>query len=354
MSKGESAPNDTPVSTEAERIAEEMALLIHPLSLLVAKTASTDDVGEVERFASLQRDAWYNLVLQGFSLRSTIARRHINDLKILALYSEPLVPVDRESSVESPIELNMVLKRGSSSHNADKHRQEISELLPASASEIVHLDYSETIFLKAVHLVESLRAMSGDSTRIMGYFVEPRLQGTKLGRCMRALAQNTIENTIRMVTDVNEASMTARSLADQLSSILQSCCHRSPRVQEIAYVCADRVIEQVPAVLCQRGSLFTLLDLMSVMWSSCLESETTEYEWESALSTKSGVTVTLSDDFAFRSYTLRTFHRRSKDWVMKAINNSPLDVKGLLQASVIPTHTGVVLLTAIDVFIKPH
>ena len=331
VAKGDTVQTEAVKRVEAEKVAEEMALLVHPLSVLVAKTASAENVDEVERFAFLQRDAWYNLVLHGFSPRSTIGKRHLHDLKVLARYSEPLVPVDRESSVESPIELNMVLKRGSSSHNTDRHRQELSELLPGLTDEISRLDHSETIFLKATHLVESLRAFSGDCTKIMGYFVEPRLQGTTLGHCVRAVAQNTIENSLRIVKDADDPSISALSLAHQLSTIFSSCCHRSPQVQEIAYACADKIIDQMPAVLCQRQSLFSLLDLMSVTWSGCLQSETTEYEWESQLSTTSGETVILSDDFGYRSYTLRTLHRRSKGWVMKAINNAPLDVKGLFQ-----------------------
>ena len=307
-------------------------MLIHPLSLLVAKTASAENIGDVERFPTLQRDAWYNLVLHGFSLQSTIGRRHLQDLKVLARYSEPLVPADRENAVESPIELNMVLKRGSSGHATDRQKKDMKELLPNCASEVGDLDYSELVFLKATHLVETLRALSGDCTKIMNYFVEPRLQGTALGKCVRSVATGTVQNSIRSVTDTREESTTATTLAEQLSTIFQSCCHRAARVQDIAYVCADKIVDQVPSVLCQRKALFTLLDLLTTMWFSCLQAETTEYEWESELDTPSGAAVILSDDFTFRNYTLRTFHRRAKEWMMKALNNAPLDLKGLLQA----------------------
>ena len=311
-----------------------MAVLIHPLSVLVSRTASSDSADEAERFPSLQRDAWYNLVLHGFGLRSTLGRRHIRDLEILAYYSEPLVPADRESAVESPIELNMILKRGSSSHQGvERLREEMAELLPSCGGDINRLDYSEVVFLKAAHLVETLRARASDCTQILVYFVEPRLQGSTLGRCMRAVASSTTEATIRQVFNIHEDSMTALSLGDQLSIMFQSCCHRSPRVQETAYLTADRIIEQIPSALCQKRPLFALLDLLTMMWSSCLEAETHEYEWQNSMSTSTGTKVALSDDFDLRNKTLRALHGRSKEWVLKALNTAPLDVKGLLQVS---------------------
>ena len=331
ISKGDIRQHYSEKAESLQDVTAEMAVLLHPLCLLVANTVQSEHAREVQKYATLQRDAWYNLVLHGYSLRSAIGRRHLEDLKILARYSEPLVPVDRESRLESPIELNMVLKRGSSNQSTSQHRSELLEYLPNCKAEIKDLDHSETVFLKAAHLVETLRSLSGDCTRVPAYFVEPRLQGTTLGVCVRAVALSAVDNAVRLVLNTNEQAMTTRVLAEQLSTLLQSCCHRVMNVQEIAYLCVDRMLERVPSTLCQKSSLFTLLDLLTAMWSSCLQAEIHEYEWASDFQTPSGVTITLSDDFAFRNLTLRTLHKRAKEWTMKALNIAPLDIKGLLQ-----------------------
>ena len=333
ISKGDVRPSYTEKAESLQSVTAEMAVLLPPLALLVAHTASSIHAKEVETYPSLQRDAWYNLVLHGFSFRSAIGRRHFADMKMLAKYSDPLVPMDRESRLESPIELNMVLKRGSSDQSTSQHKSELVEALPNCKNQIKELDHTETIFLKSAHLVETLRALSGDATKVPAYFVEPRLQGTILGDCMKAVAVNATEHAIRLVLNVEEQSMTSKTLAEQLASFLQSCCHRVPVVQQMAYTCVERIMDQAPSTLCQKTSLVALLDLLTTMWSSCLESEISEYEWQSTYVTPSGVSLTLSDDFAFRQYTLRTFHSRAKEWVMRAINIAPLDVKGLLQVS---------------------
>ncbi|KAL9052544.1 MAG: hypothetical protein Q9162_005348 [Coniocarpon cinnabarinum] len=331
ISKGDVRSTYSEKAESLQAVTAEMAVLLHPLALLVTKTAASDHAQDVNTYPSLQRDAWYNLVLHGFGFRSAIGRRHFNDLKMLARYSEPLVPVDRESRIESPIELNMVLKRGSSNQSTSQHKNELVEALPTCKTEIKDLNHSETIFLKAAHLVEVLRAHSGDATKVPTYFVEPLLQGTNLGKCMRTVAMIAAEHAVRLTLNVDETWMTSWALAEQLSHLLQSCCHRVPKVQEIAYACVDRIMDQAPSTLCQKTSLIALLDLLTMMWSSCLESETHEYEWHSEFHMPSGTSVTLSDDFSFRNYTLRMFHSRSKEWVMRAMNLAPLDVKGLLQ-----------------------
>jgi phosphatidylinositol 4-kinase len=115
-------------------------------------------------------------------------------------------------------------------------------------------------------------------------------------------------------------------LAQQLAAIFSGCCHRIARVQQAAITCADIVIRDVPSTLCQKSALFTLLELLSIMWSSCLEGETDEYGWTSTYaSKKSNISVELSDDYSFRRETLNNIYKRAVAWVKGVLDVAPLD-----------------------------
>jgi len=95
----------------------------------------------------------------------------------------------------------------------------------------------------------------------------------------------------------------------------------------------DRIVNVFPSVLCQKTALFALLELLTLMWRSCLDAETDEYEWRAQYVSKKGnVSIQLSDDVHYRQTTLANFHKRCRVWVSQAIDVAPLDTKGLLQA----------------------
>lgn len=265
-------------------------------------------------------------------MHSKLGKQHRKELQILAKYSTPLILDDRVDGMESDVDLNTVLRRGTSSQSTSEQRKDLAQILPRCEGEIRSLSYPELILLKAAHLVETLRASMGECSRLLTYFVDPQLKDTPLGHCMAAIAIDSIDVYVSNTLDGHKEFFSAPYAAQQLSLVFAACCHHVKQVQQVAYACADRIISQVPSALCQKSSLFTLLDLLTVMWISCLESDTDEYEWNPKyVLPKSTITVHLSDDYTFRRTTLRTIHSRAKAWVIRAINFAPLDVKGLLQ-----------------------
>jgi len=343
ISMGDSSHLENSRHPDIESTAEEMALLLQPLSLLISNNLSTQGVEDTEQFPALQRDAWYNTVVHGFSLQSSLGKKYLHDLGVLAFHSHALIAEERADKSESDIELNTVIRRGMNAENAAIQKKELAELLPQCSMDIRTLNYPELMFLKASHLVETLRALNGDCTKVLTYFVDPFFRNNALGRCMAAVALGAVDSyMIKTVTGRYEA-FSAPYAAQQLSSVLESCCHRVHRVQEVAYLCAERIISHVPSALCHRTSIFALLDLLTIMWRSCLEADTDEYEWQSTY-TLGTTRVQLGDNYDFRSYTLKNFHRHAQHWIMKAINLAPLDIKGLLQVSIVPgNYAGVVL-----------
>ncbi|CCU76309.1 phosphatidylinositol 3-kinase 3 [Blumeria hordei DH14] len=256
----------------------------------------------------------------------------MKELRLMAMHSKPLVAEQRGEQVESDIELNTVLRRGGSSEYETKQKRRLSSLLPSRVTEIRGLSYSKVIFLHAAYLVEILRAGTGDCTKALTYFLEPSMRKGDMSLTMESITSAVMDVYLNMTLAGTNSLFLAPCVSKQLASIFGDCCYRIDRVQQAAVNCADRIMRDVPSALCHRYSLFALLDLLTLMWISCLEAETDEYECKSSFtSSRNNITIELSDDFRLRRQTLDNLYKRAKTWVTNVINIAPLDVKGLLQ-----------------------
>ncbi|KAI9739596.1 MAG: phosphatidylinositol-4- kinase [Cirrosporium novae-zelandiae] len=334
IATGDIAETGSPEGDEVELAAKEIAQLLHPLAILTAR-GSDNDIAESDDdsdFNSLYRDAWYNIVVHGISLDSALGQRYRRELRILAYHSTPLIDEDWANHLESDVELNTILRRGMTPQHAMNHKKSLISLMPMRESEIRGLSYPKVIFLRAAYLVETLRAESGQCTKVLTYFLEPSLKNSEMGSCMMTIADSTMGLYLSKVISGQNLGFSAPYVAKQLSQIFALCCHRIEKVQQVAATSADRILRAVPSALCQRSSLFALLELLSIMWKSCLEADIEEYSWSSTFtSARAKISIELSDDYDFRRSTLDSFHKKARSWVMSVIDIAPLDIKGLLQ-----------------------
>lgn len=89
---------------------ETISDLIRPTAILASN--DTDHLPEFQdenAVLQVSRDAWFNLVVHGFTLDSASTRAHAEELQLLASWSMPLVDAQRVDMPESGIDLNMVL-----------------------------------------------------------------------------------------------------------------------------------------------------------------------------------------------------------------------------------------------------
>ncbi|TGJ81045.1 hypothetical protein E0Z10_g7721 [Xylaria hypoxylon] len=333
VSKGDIHQSNHMKESDIEFAAQEIGQLLQPLATLMAthdfaaELSSQDDDG----FA-LIRDAWFNIVVHGFTPTTARGKKYINELRYMAIHSPPLVAEQRGEQIESDIELNTVLRRANTSDREAKQKKSLSSLIPSKASHIRSLSYRKVIFLQAAYLVESLRADAGDCTKTLSYFLEPSMRKDDVRNVMEGIASAVIETYLDKTLDAKLSTFSAHYAASQLATIFCGCCHRIQRVQQAALYCADKIVREVPSALCQKSSLFALLELLSLMWLSCFQAETDLYDPQSVFTSKLGqVTVELSDDYTFRKTTLNNLYKQAKSWVSLAINLAPTDVKGLLQ-----------------------
>lgn len=337
VNKGDVADPDADRHKDLSFSPRDIAPLLKPLALLVSSqigahggTQSVVDYDDAT--LSLFRDAWFNIAVHGISLKSSTAQRHLKELRLLASHSPPLVAENRMESLESDVELNTVLRRGGAPQRVSEQKRTLISELAGRESEIKKLDYPRAVFLNAVLLVENLRASSGDCTKILGYFRDPALTTSEMVTCMNAVADKTVNCYLAQTLSGDYDDFSAPYLSKQLAGFLVACCHRIERVQSIAMLCADKIVRECPSALCEKHSLFALLEILTVMWSSCLQGELDEFEWKSSLISPMGiVTVELSDNYAFRKITLNRFLERARAWVTAVLNIAPLDIKGLLQ-----------------------
>lgn len=335
VSKGDAHEGENQRVADIELAAQEIGQLLRPLATLVQVNASPEleQALKIDGFANLQRDAWFNAVVHGFTLTSPLGRRYRTEMRILALYSQPLVPEDRLDQLEGDIELNTTLRRGKSPEHTKDHQKHLLEVLPSCEAEIRQLNHSEIVFLTAAYLVENLRASAGDCTRILTYFLDAKMKaGSTLGKCMFAITKTAIQTYLSKTHGGKLHSFSSPFVAQQLALFFSGACHRIQRVQQVAIDCADLIISQVPSALCQKSSLFALFELLSIMWTACLDQEIEEYEWRSTWkSVRGNVEVHLSDDYSFRRATLVELHKWAKKWMLFVLNIAPLDIKGLIQ-----------------------
>lgn len=332
ISKGDAHESDNTYQADVELAAREICQLLRPLTSLISAQTTQSELGKDENVARLYREAWYNIIIHDIMPDLRSGQKFSGELQTLAVQSVPLIAEDRADRFESEIELNTVLRRGMNAAHEAEQKRRLTSLLPRCESDINDLSYPRVMFLSASYLLETLRAAKGTCNRILTYFLDPSLNGTAMENCMAAIADEVLSVYLKKISNGHHHGNSALHTANELTLIFAGCCHRIPRVQQIATTCADRIISRLPSALCQKSSLFALLELLTIMWASCLEAEVDEYEWKSNFSsTRAGVSIELSDDYKLRRNTLNGFYKRARVWLVKVISIAPLDVKGLLQ-----------------------
>lgn len=332
ISKGDTHEGENSPEADIELAALEIAQLLKPLAALLSGCSDTIKDSWDDDMARLHREAWFNIVVHGITPGAGLGQQYTKELHILAMYSQPLISRDRAGQAESDIELNTILRRGMNGLHVAEQKKRLIALLPHCEGEIKALSYPKVIFLSAAYLVETLRADMSNCTNVLTYFLDPCFKNSEMGKCMASIADVVMDIYLHRTLGGRQADSSSPLVAKQLALVFTGCCHRILMVQQVSALCADRIISQMPSSLCQKSSLFALLELLSIMWTSCLEAEIDEYEWKSNFTSARGkVSVELSDDYEFRRRTLNAFYKRAKTWVTTVIAIAPLDVKGLLQ-----------------------
>ncbi|KAK9448292.1 uncharacterized protein V1518DRAFT_418558 [Limtongia smithiae] len=316
--------------------AEEISCLITPMAKLLptiqsGKPFKSDKVEMLTAF----RNAWFNMVVHGYWLGSKLSTDKRVDLEVIAWNSPPLIAEDSSDQFESVIDVNIILHLGASQHELNDQRQKSLLAFAASTSatiELRALSYPKQVFLSATVFLESLRASAGDCSKVQLYLIDPSLRSGELLRLMSGIMSEVMKRYLARVGQQPDVSTNVR-ISKQLRELLILCCHRIRSVASAAMSSTQRIIDAIPSALCNRESLFTLLELLTLLWESCIDEDVDQYSPRSVfVSAKANITLELSDSYAHRKAILKGLHEKAITWVQSAIDKTPLDVKGLLQS----------------------
>jgi phosphatidylinositol 4-kinase len=193
ISKGDAPETSHRHMRDTELAAQEIAQLLKPLAVLLSRNAKYTELSDMsDSIISLQRDAWFNIVVHGFDMLSDLGKQYREELKTLARFSQPLIAEERPSLSESDIELNTVLRRGKSPEHTVEQKRRLGRLLPSCEADTRSLSYQEAVFLSTAYLVEDLRASTGDCTKALAYFLDPKLRSGAVGNCMAAITTSAV------------------------------------------------------------------------------------------------------------------------------------------------------------------
>lgn len=267
----------------------EIEQYIRPLSILLNHNGSDVNYALRFGFTSGLRDFWINCILHGIYYGTEMSRKHAEHFKTIARYTPPLIDgVVEDQSFDTNLGEHSLCKRGMSPQTTVDHKRRIIELIPEEELHIRSLSYPRTIFIEAAHTLECMRAEAGGCSKVLAYFVEPAFKTGDASFVMVGIAGKVTDIYISRILQGFYPEFSASSVADQLADVFVGCCHRLERVQSVAALMAERIIATVPSALCRRLSLFALLELLTLMWASCLKEETDEYATRSIFTSKRG------------------------------------------------------------------
>ena len=156
---------------EISRVAEEISVLLKPLAALLPPPGTPPlDISKDEVLTKLFRNMWFNMTVHGFYYSSDLVKNNYKDLLTIVHNSPPLTSDFPANNQEISLEMNTILRRGSSNSNIKQQKQLISEYLNTNAVQARTLSNTKIMFLASTILLETIRCEAGDCSRFSYIF----------------------------------------------------------------------------------------------------------------------------------------------------------------------------------------
>ncbi|SCU90320.1 LANO_0D08328g1_1 [Lachancea nothofagi CBS 11611] len=320
--------------TEISEVAEQIALYLKPLAALLPKPGSKPiSLMHDEALTNTFRNVWYNAAVHGFHGEAPLSRKHHKELSIIAYNSPPLASDFPAVNRETSLEMNTILRRGSSNHNLKEQKHILSDFLSISSVQARTLSSSKIMFLAATLLLENLRCEAGDCSKALLYCSDRSIAKSNIDKFVSSISMAMIQKYTMLVIQGTSQNFCAENVARQLNNIILLLTHRDTSLQDAAYLCCDKFIERIPSSLCHRDSLYTLLDLLSMLFDSVVSCEANKHEVVFEFTLKhSQRKVMLPDSYHWRSLTLEKLQKYATRWVTVILKTANQDTKILLQS----------------------
>lgn len=318
---------------EISEIGDQIGIYLKPLAELLPDVHAGDkrlEIGDTTTI-NLFRNIWFNMVVHGYSINSKNAKKYNHELERIAYNTPPLASELSWDRTETSLELNTVLRRGSSNHNVKDHRHIVGDIFEVHRT----MSYPKLMFLAATIFVESLRVRLGDCSTILQYFTDPSIKTSGIDKYIGYIAFKVVKDFNYLIRCGADKQFSSENIAIQLTNMLALSCHRIEDLQDASLQCSDLLINKVPSSLCHHKSLFGLFDLLTLLFDSIVDAELNQYEPTfSFRAKKTGIHLQLSDSYTWRTETFERVLEKAKHWVRLILLKCNVDAKSLIQSYV--------------------
>lgn len=318
---------------EISAIGDQISIYLKPLAALLPDVHKDEAPLTIKnnKIVDLFRNIWFNMVVHGYSVNSTHGKTFATELEKIAYNTPPLASEVSWDRTETSLELNTVLKRGSSNHNVKDHRHIVGDVFEISRT----LSHSRLMFLAAALFVESLRVKTGDCHTILKYYSDPSMRTSGIDKYIGSVAFHINKDFIELIHCGADKQFSADNIAEQLTHMLTLCCYGQEDLQDAAIKCCDLLINKVPSSLCHHRSLFALFDVLTLLYDSVMDAEISQYEPTFAYTAyKTGIQLNLPDSYVWRQATFKRLHEKAKHWTTLLLAKCSFDTKSLIQSYV--------------------
>lgn len=317
--------------------AREITLFLKPLAHLLPSVDEKPRIPTDKETIGRFQNAWFNLAVHGFAYNSPLYLKCLPELLRIAHNTPPLASESTWNRSETSIEMNTILRRGTSKTSERIHKDVLKNIISLKGGE-GNIDSQVSrpglMFLSSSLMVEMLRVQTGDCSKILDYMSDPSVIIAKLHHNVAIIAYYCCSQyTDRLLK--NTSSLTMPKLTNRLKKIFISCCHRNYDLQNCAFRCADIILSKIPSSLCYDESTFALLDILGLLFQSIIDADTNEYEPMTQFKSRvTDIDLLLSDSYAWRQQTLDTFTNHASRWIGAALKSCDGDMKTVLRSYV--------------------
>ncbi|KAG0669313.1 phosphatidylinositol-4- kinase [Maudiozyma exigua] len=322
--------------TEISRVADQIAGYLSPLATLLPRPGKTPiDLSKDEYLTNMFRNVWFNMAVHGFFYDSEIVKTNYNFLSTIAYNSPPLASNFPANNKEMSLDMNTILRRGSSNSNIKQQKQIVSRYLNANAVQQRTFSSSKVMFLAATVLLETIRCEAGDCSKILLYLTDPSIDSSNIDKSIISMSIDMVRKFVNLTEVGNLRLFNAKSIASQLNDIFLCLANKNTLLQDASFQCCDLFIKSIPSSLCHHNSLYTLLDLLTTLFDSVVDCQTNKFDvkYEFYLN-HSQRKILVPGSKAWRTATLSGLRKAAKDWLKFLLNCSNEDTKILLQSYV--------------------
>lgn len=318
---------------EITRVADQIVKYLKPLAELLPDLGSDPlDMSNDAKTTIMFRNIWFNMVIHGFYYESDLVKANHESFLRIAFNSPPLTSDFPVNNKEISVDMNSILRRSSSSANIKQQRQSVSEYFNTNLVQSRTISTTKIMFLASAKLVETIRCEAGDCSKVPLYLSDPALNSGSIETFVSTIAIAMIRKYVSISRSEVSERFNATAIAKQLNNLLLLLAHREQALQDIAFQCSDLLIRSIPSALLHHHSLYTLLDLLTTLFDSIVDSEVTKFDPHYEFLLKySKVKVLLPGSLTWRKRTLTRLHNSAKSWTMFIMNVSNQNAKILLQ-----------------------